>query len=200
MDIFLLTYRYYTTPYLLLEKFIGSYTSVFDSKDPEKKWQKNIRLRILKVIKRWITTYKSDLIGEKDFCDRLCFFVSRTTNITEQEAAIFASYREWIEGLDEPPPPAKETRVTNGPPLDILSKTAVDISVQLTLLDHAAFKAMKVQELLEKAFLKPERSPNFTSMVNQFNKVGCSLLFWFLSRIKADLSLHSGANGFPARS
>ena len=46
-----------------------------------------------------------------------------------------------------------------------------NLSAQLTLIDHSAFKKMKVQELLGKAFLKPEKSPDFTNMVNQFNKV-----------------------------
>jgi len=40
---------------------------------------------------------------------------------------------------------------------------------------------MKVQELLGKAFLKPEKSPDFTAMVNQFNKVNLKGVISFIS-------------------
>lgn len=130
-----------------------------------------IQVRIINFVRQWLKT-DSDWAHDE---------LLRTALLLElQKLLAFPEGETWINTLKTCLPSTASTPTPKLPPSDqtknfvndLLAISVQDLAQQLTLLDFELFAAIDMtKELLMKAFMKPETSPNLHNWMNHFNLV-----------------------------
>eukprot|EP00761_Pharyngomonas_kirbyi_P009972 gb/GECH01009990.1/.p1 GENE.gb/GECH01009990.1/~~gb/GECH01009990.1/.p1 ORF type:complete len:854 (+),score=250.42 gb/GECH01009990.1/:1-2562(+) len=182
MDTFLVTYRSFTTPDILLMKLMERWNV---PETPEWEAQKDqIRLRVGNVIRHWLESYIFDwnqnmLRILNRFIEDQLFKDSSFKNLGK---LMKKSLEKKLAGKDRdaefvfrplPPDPIVPKGIFTSK-LDIFDIDELEIARQLTIVEHDLFREIQPSELLNQAWNKPKirhRSPHVYQMIQRFNKV-----------------------------
>eukprot|EP01103_Thecamoeba_quadrilineata_P015041 TRINITY_DN4631_c0_g1_i1.p1 TRINITY_DN4631_c0_g1~~TRINITY_DN4631_c0_g1_i1.p1 ORF type:complete len:865 (+),score=156.13 TRINITY_DN4631_c0_g1_i1:38-2596(+) len=178
---FLLTYRSFTTPEDLLDKLILR----FDAPPPEDQalFQRSFHLRLVNVLKKWLTKYFADFEFNPVLMNRLLEFLDTIENsgLKSQCDQLRKMIGKKILGKTK-----KQTTMLDVEriPLSILPHRLtgfkfqdvhpLEFARQMCLIEHSLYKAIHPQECLNQGWNKPDKekiSPNILACARRFNKV-----------------------------
>eukprot|EP01102_Stenamoeba_stenopodia_P019992 TRINITY_DN765_c0_g1_i2.p1 TRINITY_DN765_c0_g1~~TRINITY_DN765_c0_g1_i2.p1 ORF type:complete len:733 (-),score=247.38 TRINITY_DN765_c0_g1_i2:175-2373(-) len=187
---FLLTYRSFTTSSDVMEKLVLRYQITpppFASNDDLKKFkeqiQRPIHLRIMNVIKNWITSYYFDFEGDPTLLKTLLQFIDDYMEPTMKVSAdqlrklihkkLKAENKSQEVMLDPSriPEPILPRDLSNFQFEDLDPQ---EVARQLTLLEESLYRAIRPQECLNQAWNKQNKemaAPNILAAIRRFNKV-----------------------------
>ncbi|KAL6058729.1 Ras guanine nucleotide exchange factor A, variant 2 [Balamuthia mandrillaris] len=189
---FLMTYRTFTTPEKLLMKLIERYKVPIDQKPKDmdlEKWNmhvSSIRLRVCRVLKKWVDEYLEDELHSLRFIKALLDFLETLKRDEQVFAKIAAKVLESLNRqltsneppkkkiFPEPPPEPRVPRNVFSPKLSLMDIHDEELARQLTLAEFQIFSCIKPRELLNLSWSKPKqrhRSPNVLKMIRYFNDV-----------------------------
>eukprot|EP01102_Stenamoeba_stenopodia_P006360 TRINITY_DN1744_c0_g3_i1.p1 TRINITY_DN1744_c0_g3~~TRINITY_DN1744_c0_g3_i1.p1 ORF type:complete len:906 (-),score=236.37 TRINITY_DN1744_c0_g3_i1:10-2727(-) len=193
---FLLTYRSFTTPNVLLDELIERYNIKPPSdctgahlEQWRQKKQKPIRLRVCNALKHWIERHFSDFIMEDELLRKLTEFTDETISNTPGLQVVGTRLHKLIEkklstsSLEGNasalfPEPTNSRLSLQG--LGARSKRSLldydpgDIAKQLTLLEFSNYKVIQPRECLNQAWNKSDKeinAPNIVNMIKRTNAV-----------------------------
>lgn len=180
---FMLTYHNFLTPQELIELLRLRWNS--QPGDPSKlemfvaKDLLPIRLRIVNVLRMWIENFSSDFKGDESVVASLNSFIDYIRIDNPQMADLVAlKLKRLLDGyifdtdaeLDETPPPTHpitEGKESNPTLIDIHPE---EFARQMSLVEHALFKAIPYKELLTNA-KAGKTNPNISNMISYTNHI-----------------------------
>eukprot|EP01080_Neovahlkampfia_damariscottae_P006336 gene6336-10343_t len=196
LDTFLITYRSFTTPEVLLNRLIERYKvpDLEQMNDPnmtDDQWnqrKKIIRLRTGNVLQKWIPNYFYDwsqamILMTTDFIDDYLLKKSETINLgkslktklnRELKNQRKKGFKTVFSNSDVQLPIVPRNIFSNSLQLNDIDET--ELARQITLMEHDTFSKIKPVELLNCAWSKENlkhRSVNVlrsTALFNQFSK------------------------------
>jgi son of sevenless-like protein len=206
---FLLTYRLFLSPLEVLELLLLR----FDTPPPPecdeaaflKTTQLHIRLRVVNVLKQWLTHYFHDFRSEPALLDRLGRFID---DVLIPEALVTASEqlkllieKKQSENADKaqekpfqfstlPPTPILPVKLKR--PLKLLDIHPLEVARQLTLIEHNLYRTITPCECLRQRWTGKDKAtlaPNIIALIDRFNKVSR----WCCSEIVREKDLKSRA-------
>ncbi|PRP79939.1 ras-specific guanine nucleotide-releasing factor 1 [Planoprotostelium fungivorum] len=182
-DTVLYAHSYFTDAETLLGKLLeGLQRPMVNS------WDKAVQTRAMRVLRNWIGSSSAILAGNKKFMEIFKQYASTQANdIFFQKFLSIAAEAESSSTKVELP---VSTEKGASRELDIDDHEPTIVALQMTLLDHSLLQNIKSQEFLHKAFEKPERSPQFTAMAQQWNTTTA----WVYSEILRRDKLQRRAN------
>lgn len=155
------------------------------------KYQHNIRLRVLNVLRCWVETYTTDFEDGADVEESLVDFINLLESKGGQEAE-WGKFVQWVqiqaarksELLRTPrwlcPTPIIPSNLSSSTPIMFLKIHPLEIARQLTLMEFKLFKAIRLREYQQTAWGRdPESTPNVQAFIRRFNQVS----FWVASEI-----------------
>jgi len=182
MVAFLLTYQSFMTPEDLLNRIISRYdVEIMEHWSPQKKEefqlksQKQIRLRVINVLKHWISNHYKDL-HENELIPRLVSFLQELSDVKD----LAKNLVNLIEKKKIAIQINKELQLVNKP-LPIIPKTSnprlididpMEISRQIALIEQGFYKAIRPRECLNQRWnskTKEIDAPNILAMIHRFN-------------------------------
>lgn len=189
---FLLTYRSFTTPEVLLDKLMER----FNIAPPEgaefftfkETMLDPIRLRVCQVIRYWIEKHFYDFENDKERISKLEAFIdviekSRMESTAKQLRKILEKMKNE-ENSDEknlffsqPPPkplPLKSKKGKTSSVVEILDWPSLEIARQMTIVEYELFRRIQPKECLNQAWNQANRAqkaPGISAMINRFNEV-----------------------------
>eukprot|EP01103_Thecamoeba_quadrilineata_P019256 TRINITY_DN7710_c0_g1_i1.p1 TRINITY_DN7710_c0_g1~~TRINITY_DN7710_c0_g1_i1.p1 ORF type:complete len:1179 (-),score=318.56 TRINITY_DN7710_c0_g1_i1:14-3550(-) len=206
--IFLLTYRTFTTPMFFLEKltqrFVREVPPYFYVEEQVKRFeatQRPIRLKVVNVLRKWITNHYYDFEMDANLVYKLIDFLEDPKVPAGSEKPIDqlkVILRKNIKGgmtskkeiminpsLIKPPILPQDLESFNFPQLDPL-----EVARQMCLIEQKIYRAIKSRECLNQAWnhktMKETAAPNILAMIRRFNNVSA----WVASEIIQTTSLN----------
>jgi len=193
---FLLTFQSFTTPEKLIMKLIQRYQVPIeekpeDSKDTKEQWavkqkakQKNIQLRVVNVMKRWVESNIADLNDQhietiKNFQNKYLKYDSESLyhlleGALQKRVQMIDEVKKPKVFNEQPPEPKVDLKTIFLPNLSFIDLDEAEIARQLTLIEFDFFSVIQPSELLNQAWNKPKlrhRASNVLSMINRTNEV-----------------------------
>lgn len=180
LDTFLITYRSFTTPKILLQKLMQRYA--VPASVPEQTKQV-VQMRVLVVMKRWVAIFNDD--EETALLDKINAWI---TNETAEGNPIIGGLKSVItkkrDASDQqfyfkskPPIP----RVPKEKTLGSLSMDDVDpleMARQLTIVEFEIFSRIRPVEFFGQAWSRPKMQylcPNLMNIISHFNYISCAV-------------------------
>ncbi|KAL9654235.1 hypothetical protein ABK040_010267 [Willaertia magna] len=209
---FLITYRSFTVPEILLKKLLERYQvpkrPPSNSTISEEDWNKNniqIQIRTGALLSKWIDEYFA-LDWNDNMIRELTIFIEDVLLKNPQSAGLGKKIRSRLDGKiqgrykdaaqtifsDPPPPPVVPANVFS-PKLSIWDIKEEELAKQLTKMDHGLYRNIEAHELLNCSWSKPKlrhRSKNVIKSIEFFNK----LSNWFATQILTEESLRERKN------
>lgn len=196
VDMFLMTYKSFTTPDILLSKIIQRFQAPEAAR--EGLGDKNISLvqmRVGIVLKKWITLYVDDFEAENVQSQLQMFinFLRTSKDKTAQANArqLQAAFQKATETSAQSkvrmfktaaPMPKVNLSTIFHPKLSLFDLDPEEIARQLSLADFEIYHTIRPSELLGQAWSKPKtkhKSPNVLKFISRFN----NLSTWVASSI-----------------
>lgn len=192
VDSFLMTYKTFTTPHMLLEKLLQRYTVPVEH---EPDVRSTIQLYTVNVLKKWLQLYRADF--DKDMLDRLaelCQYTATTMGPSDDGGQLKV-LRTFLK-LKQPTAAQPGTASTSSRPVEqpiINIKTIflarlewediddLELARQLTLLDFEIYQRIQPLELQSPG----KHDPNVLRLTYQFNQISHWVMMMVLARGKA---------------
>ena len=192
-DIFLISYRSFTTKKILLSTLYIRYLDLQDHPDDES--SKAGRLKIINFLKHWID-FNNDFDNDDelinsffDFCDEIS---KNHTALAQQlekkvKSKLEGGLRKGSLGFGHNPPESILPTASNwNLNLDVTfhDLSEVEIARQLCLLQQDLFKKVESWEFFGAAWTKPDKDikcPNLVNMAQNFNELSRFVSFQILS-------------------
>lgn len=189
---FLLTYRSFTTPEVLLNKLIERFNVVppegADFYTFKETMLDPIRLRVCQVIRYWIEKHFYDFENDKERISRLEKFIdviekSRMDSTAKQLRKILDKMQNEDNSdeknlfFTQPPPKpltVKSKKGKTGSSVEILDWPSMEIARQMTIVEYELFRKIQPKECLNQAWNQANRAqkaPGISAMINRFNEV-----------------------------
>eukprot|EP00211_Chloroparvula_japonica_P000959 CAMPEP_0119135872 /NCGR_PEP_ID=MMETSP1310-20130426/20227_1 /TAXON_ID=464262 /ORGANISM="Genus nov. species nov., Strain RCC2339" /LENGTH=985 /DNA_ID=CAMNT_0007126817 /DNA_START=12 /DNA_END=2966 /DNA_ORIENTATION=- len=186
---FLLTYRSFTKAEDLLDLLQQRCElpepkglSAEDRNTFVKKLQMPVRVRVLNLVKTWISTYIHDFMDDKEFLDKFMAFIAR---VSEYEGMkLVTKYKAQLEkALKGQEVKAREVVYRQNPPkvikpnikgsIDLLQLSPVEVARQLTVIEAELYRKIKPWEFLNQAWAKKGgvKAPNVLEMIRWSTRV-----------------------------
>lgn len=206
---FLLTYRLFLSPLEVLDLLILRFDTPPPPESDEaaflKTTQLHIRLRVINVLKQWLTHYFHDFRSEPALLDRLGRFIDDVLNpealVTASEQLKLLIEKKQSENADKtqekafqfstlPPTPILPVKLKR--PLKLLDLHPLEVARQLTLIEHNLYRTITPCECLRQRWTSKDKAtlaPNIIALIDRFNKVSR----WCCSEIVREKDLKSRA-------
>lgn len=184
---FLMTYQSFMTPEQLLNKLAERYNvprpQHMSFHDFDRTYRKNIRIRVLVVLKQWAEKFSYDFVDGTTLTPFAETVLGYARDVLLQDDPKFArSFIAGIYRLREGPQRPKDYMHTEAPPPRIPSKPdptvfdyhPLEIARQLTLMEFELLAAVKPPEFLRQAFNKATaqaKAPNILRISQRFNRI-----------------------------
>ncbi|KAL0480869.1 hypothetical protein AKO1_004043 [Acrasis kona] len=182
-EIFFLTYRSFTKPFILMEKLIQRFTHSHRENSQE---GNKVTLRVINAIKLWVDKHfydfdnplicrlvtfledTSEIPTFTTFCKNLKKILSVKLMNDDEKAA-----REHIFSSAAPPPLYPKGKHFNPyVDFDLLAWPSREIARQMTLTEYDYFKKIEPKECLSGAWTKPSKklfAPNIVALTERWN-------------------------------
>jgi len=196
---FLLTYRSFTSPQVLLNLLISRWNMpnnieiLSDDKDQEDFnafVRRPIRLRVFNVLKKWMEEHWYDWESDSRLIDCLRIFIDENvkkdmeivaTTLTKILSKKLDGTQETGIAFSKSPPESHEVDIKqltgttgNSSHLAFLAFHPEEIARQMTLIEWDLFKSIKPWECIGQSWAKKDKetkAPNILGMILRFNKV-----------------------------
>eukprot|EP01121_Diplochlamys_sp_Union-15-3_P008010 TRINITY_DN2091_c0_g1_i5.p1 TRINITY_DN2091_c0_g1~~TRINITY_DN2091_c0_g1_i5.p1 ORF type:complete len:655 (+),score=137.61 TRINITY_DN2091_c0_g1_i5:266-2230(+) len=182
---FLLTYRSFCTTQQLLDLLLKRYTEPKSDDVSQEQYGKEmliIRVRVVMVMKKWLSDYWYDFSDQPEKLKPLLDAVRQTNSsnadeleklIVEQKKGIAKERVISTKGAPEALYPKKlfDTPIVD---FSITEIHPTEFARQLTIVEYKVYKNIKPSECLKQSWNKPgkeEKAPNILAMIKQFNDV-----------------------------
>eukprot|EP01094_Clydonella_sp_ATCC50884_P017153 TRINITY_DN2930_c0_g1_i4.p1 TRINITY_DN2930_c0_g1~~TRINITY_DN2930_c0_g1_i4.p1 ORF type:complete len:663 (-),score=176.22 TRINITY_DN2930_c0_g1_i4:230-2110(-) len=188
VDMFLMTYKSFTTPDILLSKIIQRFQAPESAK--EELGEKSIHLvqmRVSVVLKKWISLYVQDFESENVLSQLQMFisFLRSSDNKTSRSNAklLQTAYQKASESSRQSkvrmfktaaPAPKVNMHTIFQPKISIYDIDPEEVARQLSLADFEIYHTIRPSELLGQAWSKPKtkhKSPNVLKFISRFNNL-----------------------------
>ncbi|KAH3765984.1 Ras guanine nucleotide exchange factor [Pelomyxa schiedti] len=137
-----------------------------------------IRLRIVNILKTWVSLYYEDFAENPTMLQKLsemlllfsktCKAASLVLKVLERQKAALAAPVH----LGEPPPPS--ILLAKGEPKSLLDFHPEELARQMSLIEWNIWKRIRPKEFIRNSWTKPtlkdKLAPNITAMINESNK------------------------------
>ena len=187
---FLVTYRSFTTPDVLLEKLIERFNvpdlpTHTNSTISDQEWKSQvlqIKLRVGNVLRQWLADFIYDF--NQNMLRKLQLFIDDKLEKDKQLRSVATSLRKNLEKKllnqesefdivfeQDPPYPIVPKKIFTSK-LSLFDLDELEIARQFTILNHNVYRKIKPSELLNQAWSKEKlrhRSPNVIEMIQIFN-------------------------------
>ncbi|KAL9657697.1 hypothetical protein ABK040_005050 [Willaertia magna] len=194
---FLITYRSFTVPEILLKKLLERYQvpkRPSNSTISEEDWDNNniqIQIRTGALLSKWIDEYFA-LDWNDNMIRELTIFIEDV--LLKNLTISWFRYKDAAQTIfsDLPPLPVVPANVFS-PKLSIWDIKEEELAKQLTKMDHGLYRNIEAHELLNCSWSKPKlrhRSKNVVESFEFFNK----LSNWFATQILTEESLRERKN------
>lgn len=196
---FLMTYRSFTVPEILLAKLLERYKvpeKPIDSLTTEKDWNKmktQIQIRTGNFIQRWIEERFADwnmqmirmlTIFIDDYLMKYKNTESMAKNIRRKlDRKLLGRDKDSVEVISDPPLPRVTMSVFSSK-LEPLDLNEIELARQLTIMEHELYKKIEPSELLNQAWSREKlrhRAPHIIESQNRFNIVSNWVAWQILS-------------------
>eukprot|EP01090_Pellita_catalonica_P010967 TRINITY_DN2242_c0_g1_i1.p1 TRINITY_DN2242_c0_g1~~TRINITY_DN2242_c0_g1_i1.p1 ORF type:complete len:438 (+),score=49.62 TRINITY_DN2242_c0_g1_i1:417-1730(+) len=186
-EIVFMTHTYFTSSETLLRTLIEFYRKHQPVASLAKGGVANpmheVRMRILKLIQKWVIGSFDTYNSSDEFKDILREFVNPQpglkgkASVVPKENSILNFLCVYLESLEEKkkilrnsePSRGKNTVVEPLRTKNFLKVPAKQLAITLTIIDHEFFKLIPFEELLHRRFMEPDKSVHFGAMVKRFN-------------------------------
>lgn len=190
LNTFLLTYRSFTSGVYVLEALIKR----FETGDAEVAIRQAnaagrcppVRLRVLNLIKHWVTKHYHDFHEDRHLMEALSGFLATILETHNNLELPVSSLQKSIRSAQQLQQQGGISPIGSMfrdnlpiPAVDVCSVAFADINPtklaqQLTLVDHEIFSSIHLKELLNQAWAKKDkasRSPNVMLFIQRFNEI-----------------------------
>uniref|UniRef100_A0A6B2L5K5 Ras-GEF domain-containing protein n=1 Tax=Arcella intermedia TaxID=1963864 RepID=A0A6B2L5K5_9EUKA len=204
VSLFLLTYRSFTTPEILLVKLRQRYDVPREENQEDQQYKEKalpIQLRVINVIKLWLDTCFNEMSNKfllelKDFIDTKLMrdHVGQAKSILQilekqEKLKVSSEKPNFIFNKPPEPPIIPKGGKIFLPELDWMDLDPQEIARQLTLIEFEMLYKIKPSEFLNQSWNKPKlrhNAKNILDYIDYFNKFSmwCSTRIIFPQKIK----------------